>query len=932
MRWWLIGIALALAEAVSGVPVGQAREARSGDPAVAAGLVEFSIPRLPISEALLQHSIQSGLNISGLTRDFESRMSNPVYGSMEPLKALDQLLRGSGLSYRLIGERSVSVIVDVSTPRRSNTLVRSSRGVLEEVVVTASKRANDLQKTSIAITHLGQDEITLGRIEDLRDIGSIVPGLELVTTGPQESVLVQLRGVGTTNITEIADGPVAVHIDGIYSPRSQGVAALLHDINRLEVLRGPQGTLFGRNSSSGSVNVYHNAPMLGERSAEIEIGFGNYSQQRLAGVFNIPLSESLAVRISGVTQEHDPYTEVIDNYAGLGPHYPESVNALEPFDQSLALGQAGLDAEDRYSLRVSALWNPQPQLDVQLSYERYQDDGTGNAELDPSLVERGIRAVVLDTRPFIDLQNDSLRGRVEYRFDNGLTATYLVGAARMQREQLYDTDQGRTRDFEIERTADSEFDFYSHELHVRNSDADRLQWIAGVFASRESNNIVFAVDQQNRGGARVINNTPSWISGLPGAGVSYAVQPERRSESLGIYSQLSYGLSDHSRLTIGARYNSDTKSDRGGRAINCRGSSSFGPYFDPANLGAGAPASGQIFIDPNAQQAINSGQFFDGGSNLGIADQPCWVRQVNDIRERWNNTSGLLKYDISLTPDILLYGSIASGFKAGHIQDAGNTAAPETVVSYEIGAKSQFFGDTLRLNAALYQADYKDLQFSDDDRIDVNGDGVPDSGGSTVVRNASNATVRGLEAEMHWLISEVDFLQASLTLLDAEFGSFDIPDPIFGNLFNPFSNPGSNSTMDDVDLSGNSPPRAPDWKLALSYQRDFELKSGVITLGAKAVFSDDYYLDIYNRDSLPAGVFASVPNGGSGLGQQRSYAWYDLNLRYRNNRRNWLVDAYINNAGDEAVKISSSNFLTPAGFTANYLPPRTYGVRFRMAF
>ena len=671
---------------------------------------------------------------------------------------------------------------------------------------------------------------------------------------------------------------------------------------------------------------FNNPPKFDGHSFDIEFGVGNFNQRSLALVANVPVSKKLSLRFSGSVRKHDAFTSLLDNYLGLGPHYHAKENDLQSFDRAVDFGQAGLETEDRSAWRLSAMWRPSNEMDVYLSAERYRDNGTGVAELDPTLVEQGIRAVVLDSVPFIDLTNDVVRTKIDYRFLDGITASYIYGGSNMQRAQLHDTDHGRTGDFEIERTDSSEFDFYSHELSFRNADDKRLRWITGIFASRESNSIVFAVDQQNEGGSRVLNSEPSWISGEPGAAVAYAVQPERRSESLGIYSQLSYDLNEISRITIGARYNRDTKSDIDGRAINCRVPSIYGPYFVANAIGAGAPRADQIYVDPFAQQAIDAGQFYDNGTNIGIADQPCWVRQVNDNSATWSNTSGLLRYDFNINQDVLLYGSMASGFKAGHIQDAGNTAEPETVISYELGIKSQFFDDTLRINAALFHADYDDLQFSDDDRIDTNGDGVPDSGGSTIVRNASEARVRGFEIEALWALSKHDLLQVTATVMDAHFGQFDIPDSLFGNLFNPFVNADERTSMDDVNLAGNSPPRTPDWKLSMSYRHDIEIAPGFLQLGGTATLSDKYFLDIYNRDSLSAGVFESLPNGGENLGVQSAYTLLGLHAKFENKKKTWTFEAYVKNLTNEDVKLSSGNFITENGFTANYLPPRTYGL------
>jgi iron complex outermembrane receptor protein len=894
-----------------------------GDQAVKIN-IDISVQKL--GDALMVLSSQSGLNIIGLSSEMESVDGITVSGLMTPTEALDKLLIGSGFSYSFVGDNSVSIIrgTRFNTPKDG---FASSKGMvaLEEVVVTADRRSVDLQNSSVAVTHLSAHDIDTNKLNDLRDISAWVPGLEFVSTGPQESVLVQLRGVGTTNITEIADGPVSIHIDGIYSPRSQGVAGLLHDVDNVEVLRGPQGTLFGRNSSSGSINVYSREPNLQVSELGFQFGFGNYNSQRTQLLGNLRASDRFAVRFSGVQQRHAPYTSTLGNYAGLGPQYPSSVSQLEVFEQS-AGDAIGLDSEDRYSWRLSTLWQPNDSIEWLVSAERYRDKGTGSAELDPTLVERGIRAVVLDTEPFVDLKNEVLRSRLTWAFSSGSTLIYHLGFANMSRRQLYDTDQGRTGDFEVERTVSSDFDFYSHELLFKSAEELPLNWLAGVFASRESNSIVFAVDQQNRGGQRRSSTVPSWISGLPGAAVSFANQPERRSQSFGAYSQLVYRLNDLTRATLGARYNRDKKSDTGGRAINCLLPSAFGPYSVPSSLGTGAPLDNQIFADTGVQQSIRQGRFFDGGGRVGIESQPCWVRQVNDIRASWNNVSGLFRFDHKWNDDVLLYGSLASGFKAGHIQDAGNTANPETVVSYELGFKTQWINDRLRINGAAYYANYHDLQFSDDDRIDIDGDGVADAGGSTVVRNASNARVQGVELEFHWRPSKSHNWRGSLALTDARFKQFDIPDSLFGDLFNPFSRPIGADASDSVNLSGNSPPRVPDWKFNLIYSYHHEFSFGEAHFGGSATLSDDYYLDIYNRDRLAAGVFDSLPNGGRNLGVQKSYVTFDLNAGLLSRDELWNISIWVKNVSDENIKTLSGTFITENGFIANYAPPRTYGV------
>ena len=215
--------------------------------------VLFDIPAQRLDSALVAFSIQADLNVLGLASALARFSAPAVKGVMTADEALERLLSGTGLEYRYSGKHSLSVVLArqpfnpppaAEAPSAMGDEAVASSGadaVLDEVLVTASRRAANLQNIAIAVTALQAGDLSSHHIRDLRDITGLVPGLEMIDTAPQAAVLVQLRGVGTTNITEIADGPIAIHVDGVYSPRSQAVAALLHDVERVEILRGPSG-------------------------------------------------------------------------------------------------------------------------------------------------------------------------------------------------------------------------------------------------------------------------------------------------------------------------------------------------------------------------------------------------------------------------------------------------------------------------------------------------------------------------------------------------------------------------------------------------------------------------------------------------------------------------------------------------------------------
>lgn len=880
-------------------------------------LIAFDIPSQTLDLSLIAFSFQADVNVVGVTKLLRQYQTRQVSGEMTWVQALEILTETQDLDYQVIDNKTVSIVLTSDLSKKNN--------YLDEIIVTATGRMANLQKTPVAVTVMHQDMLYQSQVNDLRGLTKSVPGLEMISTMPQAATLVQLRGVGTTNITEIADGPVSIHIDGIYSPRSQAAASLLYDVDRVEVLRGPQGTLFGRNASAGTINIHNQQPLLDELHSDFSLGIGNYNHREFRGAVNLPVDQDLAIRIAAASVQHDAYTQILDNYMGLGPQYAQSEAQLTDFDQAIDFGQKGPDTGDQSSMRVSGLWKPESNFSAFVSLESYSDQGTGIAELDPTLVNQGIRGVVIDSPIFLDLKNHSLRSKFTYEFDD-LKLSYIFGKSTMRRQQIIDADNGWTGGFEQQRTHSSNFNFESNEIQLASQNSEPVDWLTGIFSSQERNSIVFAVDQQNAGGGRYPDGATSWISDFDGAAVSYAIQPDRRVNSLGVYTQTKYKINPFSRITLGLRYTKDSKSDRDGRAINCRVTSTLGPYITPDSIYPGAPTADQIYADPATQQAILLGSYHDNGSSDGIGAEPCWVRQVNDLKVSWKNTSGLLRYDYMPREGVMYYASLSTGFKSGHIQDAGNSASPETVTNVELGLKSQYLDDRMRINAALFEANYDNLQFSNQDRLDINGDGIADTGGSTVVRNASEAKIHGLELELEWLITDLDYIQLTAALTDAHFDKFAIPDTLFGDLFNPYVSDQAKTTTDPVDLSGNVPPRVPKWKLTASYKHDFILQSGMLSPRLTATVSDEYYLDIYNRDKIPSDVFDRLPNGGDNLGVQEAYALLDVSLTYKHFTNNWEIIGYLNNAFNKDVKIASGNVLTAEGFVATYMPPKTFGV------
>ena len=186
---------------------------------------------------------------------------------------------------------------------------------IEEVVVTATKRETSLMETAVAVSAFGQESLDNQGVKNLLDLDDMVPNLQIGLSPTDSGVQVVVRGLTSNNFTEIGDPTVAMHFDGLYSPRPQAGMALMYDVERVEISRGPQGTLFGRNSTAGSVNVISGRPNFDTAEGKIEVELGKYSQRAVKGWYNMPVNDELALRASFLVDRADTwYNQTQDFY------------------------------------------------------------------------------------------------------------------------------------------------------------------------------------------------------------------------------------------------------------------------------------------------------------------------------------------------------------------------------------------------------------------------------------------------------------------------------------------------------------------------------------------------------------------------------------------------------------------------------------------
>lgn len=400
----------------------------------------------------------------------------------------------------------------------------SSRSTIEEVIVTAERREASLQDTAIAISAMTGSELEAWNINDADDFAASVPGLEIGQT--VGNLQMSLRGVSNDNFFLAGDSPVAFNVDGIFRGRQTGGQSVFFDAERVEVLKGPQGTLYGRNATAGAINVISNKP-TSEFGGHVEVETGNYNLLGVRGVLNAPIVEDVfALRVAFLNRTRDGY---FDN----GPLVENDYSDV-----------------DETAVRVQGLYTPNDRLSMLFSISGEERGGTG----DGTQTLPGADSLLTDiTEPYVAYLNteghrdDSFRTystEINYDFDN-VTLTYLGGYLDTKVTTNSDFDGGDVLPDLLQVWVASQQ--WTHELRLASSGDNKIDWLVGTFyfdedAQRLNNNFI------TRANGDVFN--PSTDT------------PDFNVISKAVFGQATLNVSDTVGLTAGLRYTKDEKSER----------------------------------------------------------------------------------------------------------------------------------------------------------------------------------------------------------------------------------------------------------------------------------------------------------------------------------------------------------------------------------
>jgi iron complex outermembrane receptor protein len=598
---------------------------------------------------------------------------------------------------------------------------RTASGGLEEVTVTARKRDENVQNTPVSMVALSGADIEARSVASFKDLTSIAPNLEInggIPNGGGSAAQLFIRGVGQDDYAFPNEPGVGLYIDDVYVARSAGGDFGFMDIERIEVLRGPQGTLYGRNTIGGAVKVITEKPD-GEFGARLSATVGDYDRRDFQGSVKFGLGENWSAKVAAGTRERD----------GLGTNFRGQ--DLGETDQQMARGALRFNPSSDLDVVFRADWLRQRQAGPAGSMVFFQEvpgvtDGLINGLLAP------ITAAELGLQPPFDQYGAAyvrtLDACGECVFDSGgneetrdwadslgLSATveWSIGDVAAKsitayREQELDVrrDSEHTP-FEIVRVDNpEESETISQEFQFTGTSFDgRLQWVTGLFAMRDE------------GESELLAPLLSGLFDLIAFDLTALINAEYEGQSYAAFGEGTWAFTDRLGITVGGRVTRDEKE-----------------YV----YGLRRPESGAEPLPPTTQE------------------------------ETWTEFLPKVGFEFQQTDSLLWFGNVSRGYKAGGYNAralSGNPPVaydPEFITQFELGVKSRFADDRVQLNAAVFMSDYEDIQLLS--VVDLGGGNV-----ETTISNAAEATILGAEIELTALV--VENLEASLGvgLLDTEY-------------------------------------------------------------------------------------------------------------------------------------------------------------------
>lgn len=757
-------------------------------------------------------------------------------------------------------------------------------GQLNEIVVTAQRREESLQRAAVPVDVVSGADLIASGATNATALSSLVPAL---TIEPSSSGnLIFMRGVGNFTVLPTSDPAVAFNFDGVYIGRPTSTTSTFFDLQRIEVLKGPQGTLYGRNATGGAINVIPVRPQLGETSGYLTASYGDYNALNVEGAINLPMGENGAIRVSGNVVDRDGY---LDD------------GTSDEIAQALRV-QIMAELTEDLTVRFAADYAHLGGFGYSVSY-------TGAFALNP----------VAGTYTFIP-SNIPVEQGIYSPASQAFRQTVFVPLAGRRLGPLTPLpfQDNSFYGMHAEISWDAGFGTFTFIPAYRSSDLDYLADAAAFFVrQRETDEQVSAELRLNGNrigifdytlGAFYYNETIDYRQVISIPVQSVFIDQALETTSWAPFARLTANLSGRLRLTGGIRYTDDSKTFlstavTGTIICNVRvvgvPSCPTVPLFplvdNPSQLPFAFPPQGVPALPIGATGAIvaRSDTFFD--------------RAQDDSRVTYR---AAVEFDVAERS--LLYASVESGYRSGGFSTAvgRETFAPEFITAYTLGMKNRLLDNRLQLNLEAFYWDYTDQQVN---RVGLDANGRA----SNFTSNVGKVEIYGFEIDGQALVTPNTLLSANIQYLhtrneDYIFSVGAQSPPLTGC---PFTLVGAEYI---INCSGFPANNAPEWTVNLAAQQTIPVGDYQLVLGADTQYKSSRFINFYY-----------VREGGGFVDE----SWQtNAQIAFGPADENWSIAVYVRNIEDERVPA----FFSPSPVTniavVGTSPPRTFGVRGSIRF
>lgn len=759
---------------------------------------------------------------------------------------------------------------------------------LEVIEVSAQKVVQNIQDVPISVTALNGDMLADNGIKDLNEMSVRVPNLTIADSAINTNIFI--RGVGSGN-NRAFEQSVGMFIDGIYMGRDRQYRVPFLDVERAEVLRGPQGILFGKNTIAGTLNITTakatpGAELSGMVSAEWE---PEYNGRSLTGVLDKGLSDELGVRFAFKEGRSDGFM------------HNTLLNRDEPaLDDSL--------------YRLSVNWQPNSDFEVNFKAEKSSFSVlgstlqiTGMTPLDP--VSQFIAGVVLpaldpnfETQRNLERSSDNKlvpEGRdtdatnfamtADWQLDAG-TLTFVSGYSAYDSMEHLDGDAGPMAF--ITTSEDHDFDQYSQEIRFASNQSSRFSYITGLYYQQSDLHIdywsnariddfapVLASAMQSLPATMLNPAAPAgatiWDLGIRPESLARSTLFDQQSKTYSAFFQGTWHINDDLRMILGGRYSKETKDAVRATKLTEPGST----YYDTATQ-----ADMNSIVTGALMKITLPLPYFEGSRTE-------------------NNFTPSVKFQYDVSDDVMVYVNAEKGFKGGGFNAAPDATLEnqefqqEEATGFELGMKSDLLDGRARLNAAFFHTTFDNLQVT------------TWNGYAFEVGNAAKSTTQGIELDGQYLLTDNLTLTASGSWLDSTYDSYAAgPCTVLVTV--------SEGTS-QCDLSGQKTPYAADWSANITLDYYYELEDYEINASLNANYTDDYYVDTDLDESL----------------KQKAVTTFNARISFAPFSGDWELALVGKNLSDERIITAGIDTpLVAGGFAAYTAPPRTISLQASVHF